>query len=471
MTSSTSASPTPAGKLRFVEKLGYGLGDTASNFFFQTFNIFLLYYYTDIFGLSAAAVGTMFLFTRIFDCVTDPLMGIVADRTKSRWGKFRPYLLWMAVPYGVLGYVMFMNPTLPASGKLIFAYVTYSAMMLAYTAINIPYSALMGVMSPSSVERTSLSAYRFVCAFSGGMLVTSLVNPLKNLLGDGNEVAGFQWTMAIFAVISIAMFLFTFGVTRERVISREDLGASLKGDLGFLFRNSAWVALFFAAIFTLTNVALRNAVTVYFFKYFVHDDGHRVFLFFDNTSLFMTSGMVAMIIGVAATPLFTNRWGKRELMIVLLTLNAISMAAFFFIKPDQIVLMYIINIVGTFFSGPTPAIVWAMYADAADYGEWKFGRRTTALVFSAAQFGQKMGIAIGGAVAGWILGYVGFIANAAQTEQSLLGIRLLYSIGPAVFAMLTVATIYYYPLTESKVKQIEKELAERKASEPVAVRV
>lgn len=451
----------PTSRLSFKEKFAYGLGDTASNFFFQTFNIFLIYYYTDVFGLAAGAVGTMFIFTRIFDAVTDPLMGMVADRTKTRWGKFRPYLLWLAVPYGVLGYVMFMNPDLSATGKLIYAYVTYSAMMLAYTAINIPYSALMGVMSPSSTERTSLATYRFVCAFGGGLLVASTVTPLKNLLGGGSEVAGFQWTMAIFAVVSIALFLFTFASTRERVVAAGDATSNLRQDLGFLFHNRAWVVLFFVAIFTLTNVAVRNGVTVYFFKYVVGDDGSKVFLFFDQTALFMTSGMLAMIAGVACTQFFTQRWGKRELMIVLSLLNALSMLAFYFVPRDQIGLMYAINIVGTFIVGPTPAIVWAMYADAADYGEWKFRRRTTALVFSAAQFGQKMGLAIGGSVAGWCLAYFGYVANVAQTERSLFGIRLLFTAAPATFAILSVVAMLLYPLREALVKQIERELAER----------
>jgi GPH family glycoside/pentoside/hexuronide:cation symporter len=463
-----SAPSSPSSRLGFTEKLAYGLGDTASNFFFQTFNIFLLYYYTDVFGLGPAAVGTMFLVTRIFDAVTDPLMGAAADRTQSRWGRYRPYLLWMAVPYGVLGFLMFLNPDFTPTGKLVYAYVTYSAMMLVYTMINIPYSALMGVMSPSSAQRTSLSSYRFVCAFGGGMLVTSMVTPLKNLLGGGDEVAGFQWTMAIFGVFSVALFLFTFAGTRERVQPTGDKGAKLKTDLAFLLRNRAWIVMFFAAIFTLTNVAVRNADSVNYLKNFVRVGEERVFLVFDHVALFMTSGMIAMIVGVACTPWFTKRWGKRELLIALSTINAASMALFFFLKPDQLALMYVINIVGTFLVGPTPAIVWAMYADTADYGTWKFGRRTTGLVFSSAQFGQKMGIAIGGSIAGWTLALFGFVANVDQSEESLRGIRLLYSLGPALFTMLNVAAVWFYPITETTVKQMERELAERSAATPAS---
>ena len=459
-------SATPVPRLRFLEKLGYGLGDTASNFFFQTFNLFLLYYYTDIFGLGAAAVGTMFLFTRVLDAVTDPTMGLIADRTRSRFGKFRPYLLWMAVPYGIFGYLMFANPALSPTGKLVYAYVTYSAMMLAYTAINIPYGALMGVMSPSTVDRTSLSTYRFVCAFTGGLLISSLVTPLKNALGGADEADGFRWTMAIFAVASIGLFLFCFATTRERVVVRDEGRTDLRHDLRLLLRNRAWLALGFAALFTLTNVAVRNGVIVYYLKYYVQVDGQRVFLFFDHISLFMTTGALAMIVGVALTPFVAKRWDKRRLMIVLSTLNALAMATFFFLRPDQIVAMHVINVIATLFAGPTPALVWAMYADTADYGEWKYRRRTTALIFSAAQFAQKMGLALGVAIAGWVLGAVGFVANVGQTEETMTAIRLLFSIAPAVFGLLNVVALVCYPLDDRTVKQIEQELAVRRAQNP-----
>ena len=228
--------------LSFREKAGYGLGDTASNFFFQVFNIFLLYYYTDIFGLAPAAVATMFLVTKVIDAISDPAMGMIADRTNTKWGKFRPYILWGAVPYGLCGYLMFANPDLSDSGKLIYAYVTYSLMMLAYTAINVPYSALMGVISPSSIERTKVASYRFIGAFVAGWVVGTFVTPLKNILGGGDEALGFQLTMIIFAVISIAMFWITFATTKERVQPIpvksniwKDLGASGVMALGACF--------------------------------------------------------------------------------------------------------------------------------------------------------------------------------------------------------------------------------------------
>ncbi len=446
--------------LRFSEKLGYGLGDTASNFFFQVFNIFLLYYYTDIFGLNPAAVGTMFMVTKVVDAVSDPVMGLVADRTNSRWGKFRPYLLWAAFPYGLLGYAMFANPDFSDAGKLAYAYATYTLMMLAYTAINIPYSALMGVMSPSSAERTKVSTYRFVCAFAAAWLIGTFVTPLKNILGGDNEANGFRLTMMIFAVISIALFWVTFATTKERVKPSQKT-SDLKSDFKALLSNGPWLALFMAAIFTLMNLAVRNGAIIYYFKYYVGDDGTPIFLIFDKTAVFMSLGLFAMIAGVTLTKPLSSRFGKRNLLIVLSTLNAVSMAIFYFIPPGQYGLMILVNCVGTLFAGPTPALVWAMYADCADYGEWKTGRRTTALVFSALQFAQKMGLAVGAGLSGFILALFGFIANETQTDSAMMGIRLMFSVFPALLALLGVGAVIFYRLTEEKVREIETELQER----------
>ena len=447
-------------QLRFREKLGYGLGDTASNFFFATFNIFLLYYYTDIFGLSAAAVGTMFLVTKILDAVSDPVMGLIADRTNSRWGKFRPYLLWAAIPYGICGYAMFANPDLSYTGKLIYAYVTYSLMMLAYTAINVPYSALMGVISPSSIERVKVASYRFFCAFGAAWLVGTFVTPLKNILGRGDEALGFQLTMAIFAVISVVLFWTTFATTRERV-TPAPANSNIKLDFKALLGNDPWRALFLTGIFTLINIAVRNGTLLYYFKYYVGDDGTRIFLIFDKTAVFMSLGLMTMMIGVALTKTLSKRFEKRQMMIVLSLFNATSMAVFFFIPPEQYWLMVVINCAGTLAAGPTPALVWSMYADCADYGEWKSGRRTTALVFSTVQFSHKMGLAVGAGLAGLVLASFGFVANEAQSATSMLGIRFMFSIFPTVFAILGVVAIYFYRIDSTMIATIEHDLLER----------
>lgn len=454
-------------RLSFKEKLGYGLGDTASNFFFQVFNIFLLYYYTDVYGLAPAAVGLMFMVTKVVDAISDPLMGIVADRTNTRWGKFRPYLLYGAIPYGILGYAMFAGPEFSDSGKLIYAYVTYTLMMLAYTVINVPYSALMGVITPSSLERTSVSTFRFVCAFSAAWLVGTFVTPLKTILGGGDEALGFKLTMAIFAVISIALFWVTFASTKERVQPKQDK-SSLKLDLKAMLGNAPWLALFFAAIFTLMNVAVRNGAIMYYFKYYVGDDGSAIFLIFDKTAVFMSLGLFAMIAGIACTKWLAERFDKRTLLMLLSFLNAVSMAAFYVIPPEQYWLMVIVNCLGAFIVGPTPALVWAMYADTADYGEWKSGRRTTGLVFSALQFAQKLGLAVGAGLSGFILSLFGFMANQDQSEMSIAGIRLMFSVFPALLAIAGVVAVYFYPLRDSQVKEIERELKAQRGDDAEA---
>lgn len=447
--------------LKFREKLGYGLGDAASNLFFQVFLLFLLYYYTDVYGLAPAAVGTMFLVTKVIDAISDPVMGLIADRTSSRWGKFRPYLLWAAIPYGLFGYAMFYSPDLSATGKLIYAYATYSLMMLAYTAINVPYSALMGVISPSSVERTKVSAYRFVCAFSAGWLIATFVTPLKNMLGGGSEEVGFRRTMMIFAVMSVVLFWVSFATTKERVHPKQ-MKSDVRSDLRALLANGPWIALFFAAIFNFTNFALRAGATVYYFKYYVGDDGAPIFFIFDKTAVFLSLKMFALTGGVLMTQPLCRRFDKRNLMIALTLGNGVSMALFYFIPPDQYWPMVVVGVVGGLFLGPTTALMWSMYADSADYGEWKTGRRSTGLVFSATMFAMKMGLAVGGGLAGYILSLFGFIANAAQSASSIVGIKLLFSMFPAAMAVLSAFAIFFYQINDDKMMGIERELAQRR---------
>lgn len=454
-------STAPAPRLTLREKLAYGLGDTASNFFFQAFNIFLAYYYTDVVHIqNSAAVGTLLGTVPIMVAVLNPVIGMLADRTSSRWGKFRPWILWGALPYGVLGYVMFANPGFSPDGKLIFAYATYTLMLVAYAAINTPYSALMGVMSASSDDRTSLSTWRFACAFLGALLIGSLVPKLSKYFTQvgGSEAAGFRITMAIFAVVSVAMFLFTFLNTRERVTPPVGQKSSLRSDLRDLFRNGPWLVLFFAAFLTLANTGLRSGSGVYYFKYVVGD--------FEGLSSFNFWGFLAFIAGSLSTKLFTRFASRRKLMIGLTLLNGLAMASFYVLDPHNLPLLYAANIFSCFVAGPTPAIVWSMYADTADYGEWRFGRRTTGLVFSATVFVQKVGLAIGSAMIGWLLSYYGYVADAAQSPRSIHGIMLLFSVLPGAFAFLSGLAIFFYKLEESQVIQIERDLAARKVVVP-----
>ncbi len=450
--------PPATDRLRFKEKFAYGLGDTASNFYFQAFNLFLAYYYTDIFGLKSAAVGTLMFITPIMVAVLNPVIGMAADRTHTRWGKFRPYILWGSLPYGVLGFLMFANPNFGADGKLVYAYVTYTLVLVAYAAINTPYSALMGVMSASSEDRTALSTYRFACAFTGTLLIGWLVPKMKDVLAGvgGSPATGFRNTMAIFAVLSVGLFLYTFANTRERVSAPANQDGSVGRDLRDLLRNRPWLVLLFAGFLTLANVGLRNGSIIYYFKYCVGDE--------QGAGWFNFCGFLAFIVGALSTKIFVRYFERRSLMMGLTIVNALGMAAFYVVSPHNLPLLFVLNVLASFAAGPTPAIVWSMYADTADYGEWKFSRRATGLVFSAVVFAQKIGLAIGGAMLGWLLDYFGFVANAAQTPRALHGITLLFTLLPGAFGLLSGFAIFFYTLDEPTVKTIERELAARKGA-------
>lgn len=461
--SSPSSKTGPEHKLSVVEYTGYALGDTASNLFFQTFSIFLTYFYVDVWGLEAAAIAWMMLAVRFTDAVADPVMGMLADRTETRWGKFRPYLLWMAIPYGACGYLIFANPELSQSGRLVYAYATYALMLFAYTGINVPYSSLLGVLSPSSVTRTKASSFRFVGAFGGGLLVSLLVRPLVAALGQGNEVHGFKLTMAMFAVVSVFLFWITFATTRERVTAPKEQVSNVKGELKELVKNRPWMVLLVAAVFSTSFIALRSGSTLFYFKYCAGDDGAPIlFGKLDRSSVFLSSGMLCMMLGTLCLGFLAHRFDKRNLAVTLTTITALCFGLFFVLPRDNFALQLIVNGVGTFCMGPTSALVWAMYADVADYGEWKFGRRSTGLVYSASLFALKTGTMVAGWLLPVFLDLFGFVRNVAQSEHAMLGITLAFTVVPSVFALLKAYALWLYPLTKSEVERIERELAARR---------
>ena len=474
---------TTPDRLTFREKFAYGLGDTASNFYFALFNSFLVYYYTDVFGLDSSAAGTIAGAVPFAVALLNPLVGMIADRTETRWGKFRPYLLWGALPYGIFGYLMFSNPALTEGARLVFAYCTYGLTLLAYLIINTPYSALMGVMSPSSADRTSLSAYRFACAFTGGLLIGTYVPWLKDHFG-ATEAESFRHMMGLFAVISVGMFLYTFFNTKERVRAPVNASQSVWTDICDLAGNVPWLVLFFAAFLTLANVGLRSGATIYYFKYIVGENAlqgfdellgpvARVLRFLkvgaSGLGLYNFVGGLSFIIGSLTTKVFLRFFSRRPLMIGLTILNALAMAAFYVVNPHNLPVLIGLNIFAAFVAGPTPAIVWSFYADTADYGEWKFGRRSTGLVFSAAVLAQKVGLAIGTAMLGWLLSYYGYVANAAQTPRAIHGIHVVFAVLPGTFALLSGLAIFFYRLDDQTVKRMETELAARKETAVPAV--
>ena len=448
-------------QLSLKEKIGYGLGDTASNLYFKFFEVFLVYYYTDIFGLNPAVMGTMFLVANLWDAVNDPIMGAIADRTNTSKGKYRPYLLWFAIPYGITGWLIFANFDFLADpgNKVIYAYATFILFKMIYTAINVPYSAMMGVISPNAEDRQELGRFRFLGAFGGGFLIFLSVRPLVEFLGKGNESLGFQLTMGIFGVLSILCFYICYKTTQERIKPQKNNDSvSLGEDMKFLVKNVPWLIMFVAGILTLTNVVLRGAVTIHYCEYYLGWNSDKVLWWMDMTTLFLSSGTLAFIAGCYMTKWVLARFTKKHSLIVLTTLNALGIFAFFIVPAEAITTIFVLNLFCSFVAGPTPAIVWALYTDVADYGEWKFGRRATGLVFSAAQFAQKMGITIAGAASGYLLEGFGYIANQEQTPEALMGIRIIFCILPGSLALANGLLLILYPLSQEKTEQIHAEL-------------
>jgi GPH family glycoside/pentoside/hexuronide:cation symporter len=463
-TAPTTEPPPASDRLQTREYVGYALGDTASNFFFQTFNIFLTYYYVDVWGIPATALLWMMPLVRLIGAFDDPIMGLIADRTQTRWGKFRPYLLWGAIPYGICGYLMFAGPNLSASGKLVYACVTYALMLTSYTVINVPYSSLLGVISPSSRTRTVASSFRFVGAFTGALLISLFVRPLVKYLGGGNEMHGFQLTMAVFAVASVLMFWATFATTRERVTPPPGQKTNAREELRELFHNWPWVMLLVTSVLSTTFIALRSGSTLFYFKYVVGDDGRPIFLGLDRSTVFLTSGSIGLVLGTACLGSIARKIDKKYCAAALSAITGVCFVSFFFLQKDRYSLMLALNVIAQFAAGPTSALTWALYGDVADYGEWKFGRRSTGLVYSASLFAIKTGLLVGGFLLPLFLDQFGFVRNAAQTATAMVGITLAFSVAPGLFALLKAGALLIYPLDQKHVDQIEQALAERRAA-------
>jgi GPH family glycoside/pentoside/hexuronide:cation symporter len=578
-------------KITFGEKFGYGLGDLASNLFWMQFVWFLNYFYTDVFGLAPTVLATMILVVRIWDSVNDPIVGIIADRTNSRWGKFRPYLLWGAIPFGIVGALTFTTPNFSPAGKLTYAYITYASMVLIYTIVNIPYSSLMGVVSSDPKVRTSFSQMRFIMAFTGGLIVQAATLPMVANFGAAdqsviaakltpdqvvvvvengngssrlevtalteeykepefwqglwwkvsglvneedlgkftqkktfyvnsesyyeeskidhaattdqdafekiryavsgfgqinidlekvfppdsekfkridlaqaeisvkvvNEQKGFQWAMTVFAVTAAVLFVVTFATTKERVTPPKGQKSSLLQDVTDLVSNKPWLILFALGIITLFHVCLRNGAIMYYFKYNI-----------GNTKiapLFMLAGTFANLVSIFAVGWIERKFGKKKGYAFLMLITMFLTFAFYFVPESNLTMIFVVHILINLMFGPTGALVWAMYTDAADYSEWRTGRRATGLVMSACTMAQKFGYTLGGALGMVLLTYIGYKANAVQTAKSLAGIKGMVSWMSAIPCAIGFVLILFYPLTERKLNTIEADLKLRRQGE------
>jgi GPH family glycoside/pentoside/hexuronide:cation symporter len=443
-------------KLPVREKIAYGLGDTAANLVWRTLMVFLPFFYTDVFGLSAAAVGTLLLVSRYGDGITDFIVGILADRGNTRWGKFRPWILFTAVPFGVLTVMTFTTPELGPTGKLIYAYVTYNALLIVFTANNVPYSALTGVISHSPQERTILTSYRFFFAFFGAILVQGFNTKLVGYFGQGDDVAGYRATMMLFAVVAVVLFIITFLGTKERVVTPKRNKLELKADLKDLLKNKPWMILFCVGLSFVTLTTLKQSVTMYYFSYYIGN--------ISMAAVFMVISTLAALVGAVLAGPMSVRIGKKRLMRYSFILAGVSSAALYIAQPTDIILIFALSMLTEFATGPIVVLFFAMLADAADYSEWKNHRRATGLVYSAGTLSLKFGTGVGGALTGWTLTVVGYTANVAQTPESLMGIRLLISVIPAAAALLGLIAFHFYPIDEEMLDSIKNTLKSRHQS-------
>jgi GPH family glycoside/pentoside/hexuronide:cation symporter len=493
-------------KLPLREKVCYGFGDLASCLFWSTIMSQLLFFYTDVFGLTGKAAGIMFFVSRVLDAFFDVVIGMAADRTKSRWGKFRPYILWGAIPLSVAAVLAFTTPGYGETGKLVYAYITFILFMFLYSTVNIPYTAMLGVISGDAVERTSASSFKFVGAYLGGFIVSATVLPLAAYFGQGSPQKGWQMTMGVYGIAAVVFFLITFLSTHERIQPIAKEKTSIGNDLKDLSKNVPWMVLFAVTILFILFVCIRMSVTTHYFKYYVgeqvvpwlaqvgnflfqcvnpllgvinvplgwfgkeiatlaplaetHKFGYEVL-----ASIFNTIGQGLSLVGVLLVPWFAKLVGRKSGVVILFVIALVCTGSFYFFKPENVILILVFQILGSLTGGPISALLWVLYADTADYSEWKTGRRATGLVFSASIMSNKLGWAIGSMIAAFILDQTGFVADAVQNQDVQNGLKAMMSIIPVGVGILALILLFFYRLDEPVMEKVKAELeARRKAS-------
>ncbi|MFV0537472.1 MAG: MFS transporter [Dysgonomonas sp.] len=483
-------------KVSFGEKVGYSLGDGSANLVFQMMMMFQLFFYTDVFGIKATAAGMILLFARFFDAFVDPLVGILSDRTNTKWGKYRPWILWTALPFAVFFVLAFLTPDLSERGKIIYAGITYTLLMSIYSFNNTPYSSLGGVMTSDIKERTSISSIRFVTATIATFIVQGLTLPLVNKFGQGDASKGWAITITLFAIVAVVLMIITFFTTKERITPPANQKTSVKQDFKDIVSCRPWKAMFILTLFLFTTLAMWGSGMSYYFNYVVDKDAlfhflgniglvsggseatgviHKVLdafglIVYDNTqvfavgfSLFNMVGQLVTLAGVILLSQFlSNIFGKRNVFVICLALTALFTALFFVVPANNINSIFILNILKSLAYAPTIPLLWAMMGDVADFSEWKNHRRATGFVFAGIVFALKAGLGFGGAICGGIIDSFGFVANTIQSTDSILGIRLTASIIPAVTFFVGVIALLFYPISKKMNEQIQGELDTRR---------
>lgn len=471
-------------KLSIIEKIGYSLGDLAANLVFQTLMTYLAYFYTDIYKLDANdATAIMFIVGTVAAFGFNPIVGAIADRTNSKWGKFRPWILWTAVPLGIVSVLAFSTPDFSYRGKVIYAVITYTLLLLLYAASNLPYSALSGVITGSMKERNSISSYRFVAVMFAQFFVQVFMLPIIIYAGEGDKAVGIEIVMTWLAIIGTVMLLITFFTTRERVVPTEEQKSTVAEDLADLVKNKPWIIMLSLTTLTFVSLAMKGGSYVYYFENFIDASRLTSFInpvleflssiginFFGNDpvsagfGLFNAGGIIFMIIGIGLSKTLADKYGKRNVFGLFLFISTLFIILFNFFKPTSIELIFGSQILHGFFYGITIPLLWAMIADVADYSEWKNNRRATAIIFSAMMVGLKLGLTIGSSLVTKILDYYGYDANSVsgQASEAILGTKLLVSIFPAIPFLLGVGLLFSYEINKDMETQIELELKQRR---------
>ena len=471
-------------KLSIKEKIGYSLGDLAANLVFQTLMTYLAYFYTDIYGLSPTHSSIIMLIVGLIAAfIFNPIIGALADRTHTKWGKFRPWILWTSVPLGVIALLAFTTPDFSYQGKVIYAIVTYSFLLLLYAANNLPYSALSGVITGDMSERNSMSSYRFVAVMFAQFFVQVFMLGIIKSAGNGDKAIGIEKVMTALAIIGTIMLLITFVTTKERIVPKPEQKSSVKEDLGDLVKNKPWIIMLSLTLLVFITLAIKGGSYVYYFENYVDKQDLAFFIqpildflskiglnTFGNDpisagfGLFNAGGIIFMIVGITLSKRFADKYGKRNVFGLFLFISTIFIIAFYFFTPKSIALMFFSQIFHGFFYGITIPLLWAMIADVADYSEWKNNRRATAIIFSAMMVGLKAGLSIGGALTTSLLGYFDYVPNAAeQSHIAINGIKLLVSIFPAVPFLIGVGLLFFYEIDKNMEVMIEADLKERRA--------
>jgi Na+/melibiose symporter-like transporter len=462
-------------KLTVGEKIGYSLGDLAANLVFQTLLTFLAFFYTDVYGLKPEVATPIIFFVGLFAAlVYNPVIGALADRTNTRWGKFRPWILWTAVPLGALALLAFSTPDLSEQGKITYAIVTYALLLLLYAANNLPYAALSGVITGDMGERNSMSAYRFVAVMVAQFVVQVLMYPFVDYMGEGDRVVGFSKVMTWLAGAGTVMMFITFLTTRERIVPAPEQKSTLSQDVGDIGKNRPWIIMLLLTILVFITLALKGGMYVYYFENYLDEAAIGGFLAkfglsgIENPasygfSVFNGCGIIMMIVGIMFSKGLADKYGKRDTFGWALVLSTLFIIVLNFIPPASIGLVMGSHVLHGFFYGITIPILWAMIADVADYSEWKNNRRATAIIFSAMLVGLKLGLTFGSALVTGILGHYGYVAGTeTQTPEAIQGIKLSVSIYPGLFFLLGAGLLFFYEINKKMEVQIEQDLAGRR---------